>query len=279
MKKTKKIIAALALSSSLLFVGCSKEKNIEISLADPNTAVHIGDTVSIKTNLSGFNSNIDPNDLNPSQGSEAWVENDQIKFKSNKPGTYSIYVMRDGVQSNILSIEVLNRDAISMNEDTSSEQSSTGPEEDLMDQIHDGDRITVSQAIENKDLLMSKKVSIVMSGYLPLAGKLDAAGVETPVLYDESRSNYILLKGFDAPFGDCNAEATGTLYQDSTGQLVMQMTYLYSTEEPVYKDKDKNKDEDKNEEDVNSPTQNDTPVQNQTPANPDEPIINYPPQA
>lgn len=233
MIKTKKIIAAVALGSSLLFAGCHSEKNIEISLVDPNSAVRIGDTVSIKTNLSGFNSNIDPNDLNPSRGAEAWVENDQIKFKSNTPGTYSIYVMHDGVQSNILSIEVLNRDAISMNQDDSSASSSQGSEEDLMDQIQDGDRVTVTQAIENKDLLMSKNVSVVLSGYLPLAGKLDAAGVETPALYDENRANYILLKGFDAPFGDCNAEATGTLYQDSTGQLVMQMTYLYSTEEPV----------------------------------------------
>ena len=115
-----------------------------------------------------------------------------------------------------------------------------------------------------------------MSGYLPLEGKLDASGVETPVLYDESRSNYILLKGFDAPFGNCKAEATGTLYQDSTGQLVMQMSYLYSTEEPVYKDKDKNEDK---EDDGNSTTPHESPVEHPTPSNPDDPIINNPPQA
>lgn len=276
MKKTKKIIATLALGSSLLFAGCQGEKNVEISLVDPNSPVRIGDTVSIKTNLSGFNNNIDPNDLNPSRGSEAWVENDQIKFKSNTPGTYSIYVMHDGVQSNILSIEVLNRDAISMNQEDSSTTSSQKPEEDLMDQIQDGDRVTVSQAIEKKDLLISKNVSVVMSGYLPLEGKLDASGVETPVLYDENRSNYILLKGFDAPFGNCKAEATGTLYQDSTGQLVMQMSYLYSTEEPVYKDKDKNEDK---EDDGNSTTPHESPVEHPTPSNPDDPIINNPPQA
>ena len=64
--------------------------------------------------------------------------------------------MHDGVQSNILSIEVLNRDAISMNQEDSSTTSSQKPEEDLMDQIQDGDRVTVSQAIEKKDLLISE---------------------------------------------------------------------------------------------------------------------------
>lgn len=235
--KIKKLLVACLFAGSAVLMGCQSNENLEIALADPDAQIKAGDTVSIRTNLSGFNARIDPNDISVSRGSESWVENGEIKFKSYTPGTYNLYVMRDGVQSNVLSIQVLDRNGHAVDS-----LNQSGSEEDLFDQIADGDKVSVAQAIENKDTIISKKVSIVMEGYLPLSGQLDENGVETPVLYDESHSNYILLKGFDVPFGECTAEATGTLYENPRGQLVMQMTYLYSPQTPVYKDKDKNKD-------------------------------------
>ncbi|MGM9960267.1 MAG: hypothetical protein ACI32F_03015 [Allobaculum sp.] len=249
--KVQKIVAICLLAASGFLAGCRSSENLEIALVDPDAQIKAGDTVSIRTNLSGFNSRIDPNDITVSRGSESWVENGEIKFKSNTPGTYNLSVLRDGVQSNVLSIQVLDRNGHAVDSPNPS-----GIEEDLFDQIADGDKVSVAQAIENKDTIISKKVSIVMEGYLPLTGELDEYGVETPVLYDENHANYILLKGFDVPFGECTAEATGTLYENSKGQLVMQMTYLYSPQTPVYKDKDKNKDSDSDQSSDSEFTEN-----------------------
>ncbi len=263
----KKILPAIALVSCFMLTGC-KAKSIELSVS-PDQVMNPYQTIIVDVKTSPFPTRIDPNSITVN-GGESWVEDGVIKFEAEDPGDYTVRVDQDGVTSNTVTISIVPKgsnpvaDNNSGASDSSSDSSSqvTDSKEAVEKEFKD-QTISVDAAYENADKLIQYQVPVVVTGNLPQALVADKNGQMVPVLWNSTTSEYIILQGFEIPFGGCTAQATGTLSRDASGQLVMTMTFIRTDEEPQVRhdtssEEDKDSDSDKKDDqtqDTNPQTQ------------------------
>lgn len=269
---TKKILPVLILAGCFLLTGC-KAKSIELSI-DPQSEMTPYKTVVVDVKTSPFPTKINPNSITIN-GGESWVEDGKIKFEADEPGDYTMRVDQDGVTSNVLTITITpaNTNPIANNnassEDSKTSESSANSKEEVDREFKDK-KISVDAAYQNADKLIQNNTEVIVSGNLPQALIQDKNGNEVQVLWNSTTSEYIILQGFSIPFGGCTAQATGTLYRDASGQLVMNMTYISTDEEPAVRKDTESKEDQDNQQDPGSD-------QNQTPDQPSNPTDHNPP--
>ncbi|MBF0580409.1 hypothetical protein IM774_11660 [Erysipelotrichaceae bacterium RD49] len=272
----KKILPALLLAGCFILTGC-KAKSIELSI-DPQSEMNPYKTVIVDVKTSPFPTKINPNSITIN-GGESWVEDGKIKFEADEPGDYTLQVDQDGVASNVLTITITpaNPNPVANNnassEESKNSESSANSKEEVDREFKD-QKISVDAAYQNADKLIQNNTEVIVTGNLPQALIQDKNGNEVQVLWNSTTSEYIILQGFSIPFGGCIAQATGTLSRDASGQLVMNMTYISTDEEPaVRKDTDSKEDQDDHHGD--EPDQSPAPSANQTDNNPSVSVPNH----
>ncbi|GEM_PF-2511602 len=265
----KKILPAIALVSCFVLAGC-KANSIELSVS-PDQDMNPYQTIIVDVKTSPFPTRINPNSITVN-GGESWVEDGVIKFEAEDPGDYTVRVDQDGVTSNTVTISIVPKGSNPVVDSSSTTDSSSDASSEVTDskeavETEFKDRtISVDAAYENADKLIQYQVPVVVTGNLPQALVADKNGQMVPVLWNSTTSEYIILQGFEIPFGGCTAQATGTLSRDASGQLVMTMTFIRTDEEPQVRhdtsskeDKDSDKKDDQSQPDhaqTQDPNQN-----------------------
>ncbi len=265
----KKILPAIALVSCFVLAGC-KANSIELSVS-PDQDMNPYQTIIVDVKTSPFPTRINPNSITIN-GGESWVEDGVIKFEAEDPGDYTVRVDQDGVTSNTVTISIVPKGSNPVVDSSSTTDSSSDASSEVTDSKEAVEKefkdrtISVDAAYENADKLIQYQVPVVVTGNLPQALVADKNGQMVPVLWNSTTSEYIILQGFEIPFGGCTAQATGTLSRDASGQLVMTMTFIRTDEEPQVRhdtsskeDKDSDKKDDQSQPDhaqTQDPNQN-----------------------
>lgn len=239
MQNTKRFIPVFLVLGGMLLTGCSKASSITLSLAPDQTPV-INQPVIIDVQTKPVPIKINPNSISIS-GGDSWVEDGVIKFEAEEPGEYFISVNQKDTKSNELKINVARPDflgqANSQNPSDSSknEHSEKESEENSQSSSQSKDpastvqeeKISVDQAYSDQNQLIDNHTPITVNGQLPQARIRDKAGNEVQVLWNDQTSEYIILDGFEIPFGGCPAQVSGTLSRNAAGELVLNMSYKY----------------------------------------------------
>lgn len=248
---TKSLFTGLLALCLCLLSGCSIGLNgIDLSV-DSDQAFTTGETIAINVSTQPFDVKINPNSITCTGGGETWVEDGLIKFQSSEAGTYSISVTQNQITSNtvVLTIEQAeetvpvydNNQAAEISSITrekpwekhvvSSEDKSDDPLKDAAKTVQDK-KLNVAEVYEDADNLVDNHTQVTINGKLPVSTIEDKSGNKVHALYDTASNEYIILEGFDIPFNDCYAQASGTLSRNADGELVLNMTYLSASSTP-----------------------------------------------
>lgn len=239
--RMKKIYPALLLAGSLMLAGCMKASSIQLTIA-PDQTPQTNQPVIIDVDTNPGLIKINPNSITIS-GGESWVEDGVIKFQASEPGDYTIKVNQNDVESNTLTISVAKADfsmktsqaASSQKDSASSSRSSLSPsssESGQQDLLKDAaktvqeETINVDEAYQKADSLITDQTPVTITGQLPQTTIRDKAGNQVAVIWNNQVNEYIILDGFEIPFGGCPAQVSGTLTRNENGELVLNMTYI-----------------------------------------------------
>lgn len=249
----KKVYPAVLLLGSLLLAGCMKASSIQLAIA-PDQTPETNRPVTIDVDVSPGFIKIDPNSITIS-GGESWVEDGVIKFQTDKPGDYTMKVTQNNVESNVLIIPVAKADhfrnpaSSTVSSSTSSSeaksfQSSTLTSASSESRSHEEllkdaaktvqeEKMSVDEVYQKQDALVSDQTPVTINGQLPQTAISDKAGNPVMVLWNDQVSEYIILDGFEIPFGGCPAQVSGTLSRNANGELVLNMTYITTDAVPA----------------------------------------------
>lgn len=241
MKKIMKnsVCTAVLLAGSVLLSGCLKARSITISLA-PDQTLNTGRQVIVQVETVPGGVKIDPNSITIT-GGDSWVEGDVIKFQVDEPGDYKMTINQDNVQSNELVIPVTKADysyhpADSSDQSNSSSAASSESSASASSEVSSsaaGERhVSVDEAFSDQENLIGQQTQITVSGQLPQTTIPDKSGKQVQVLWNDQASTYLILEGFQIPFGSCPAEVTGTLSRNENGELVLHMSYISTNTAP-----------------------------------------------
>ncbi len=253
----------LVLSACLLLQGC-QNSSITLSL-EPDQKMITGSPIAIDVKTAPLPSRIDPNNVMIS-GGDSWVENGKVMFQAEQPGTYTVSVDQGKVKSNDLSVTVTDRYAYfngqSQTDSSQADNSQAASSENSdSSQIKSGDHLNVDQVYAAQDQLISSQTSVIVEGNLPQALVTDKTGQQVPVLWNDAISKYLILDGFNIPFGGCKAEVTGTLSRDAAGQLVLNMSYISTDEKPAVNHSDNSESDGAADGDQDDSQSEDSPKQ------------------
>lgn len=206
----------------LILFGCQAKDPTTISL---KSAVLSCDQEEITTTETAeITYKIDPENVELDKdcfyvnGGEITLQDHSILFQSSDPGTYEIFLSKDDIKSNTITIQVIEKDsAASLTKPTINDDTEETPTQEAMPQNAPSN---LDYFFENAQSYLDTSVPVWVQGDLPQAQIADEDGTMQTILYNDDHTRYVILKG-EVDIGSCRAAVSGLLSKDANGHYVI----------------------------------------------------------
>lgn len=215
----------LCLSACLLILcGCIQQETPaavleNASLSCENKEIFVDETASITYTITPSDINLEEENVHATGGTIT-LQDGVIQFQSEESGTFEIFLSKDDVKSNTLTITVKKHSSSDSQEkkDPSEEDSSTTAP--IGDGTPHNAPMSVDQLIQNAKYYVDADTQVWVQGDLPQALIEDDNGKLQCVIYNEDHSQYIILHG-NINVGNTHVAVLGTLSIDENGNYII----------------------------------------------------------
>lgn len=206
----------------LILFGCQAEDSTTISL---KSAVLSCDQEEITTTETAeITYKIDPESVRLDEdcfyanGGEITLQDNSILFQSKEAGTYEIFLSKDDIKSNTITIQVIEKDsAADLTKPSISDEAKDVEAQEVVPQNAPSN---LDYFFENAQAYLDTSVPVWVQGDLPQAQIADEDGTMQTILYNDDHTRYVILKG-EVDIGSCRAAVSGLLSKDANGHYVI----------------------------------------------------------